>query len=74
MKTTALCQRCSHELHGRQLMDSMAIMRDGRIAGFVCNDCLTPAECAEMIINESTTQVGIASDGRIMARAKRESG
>jgi hypothetical protein len=64
------CERCSDVLDGRRFMNSMAKLKDGKVDYHVCIDCLSVQEMAEMVIRESTTEVGVTPDGRYLTRPK----
>jgi hypothetical protein len=64
------CDRCSDTLRGSRFLNSMAMLKDGRVDRHICTDCLSLEEMAELIIRESTTDIGITRDGRYMTRPK----
>jgi hypothetical protein len=62
------CQRCGDMLHGPRFLNSMTKLKAGFVDHYVCTDCLSVEEMAEMVIREATTDVGITRDGRYLSR------
>jgi len=62
------CGRCGHDWDGEDNWN--AIMRQGRIVGFLCSDCQTPGENSEAVINEATTDYITDPFGLVRRRPK----
>jgi hypothetical protein len=63
------CSRCRRRLAYRQIVAGMAVLDDGRIQSTVCADCLSPEECAEMIIKEVSLEYALnVRDNRVVVR------
>jgi hypothetical protein len=53
-----VCAKCGRRLTNAERRDGMAHVRQGRVLAIICQNCLTPANMAEMIIRESTEECG----------------
>jgi transcription elongation factor Elf1 len=61
------CHRCGRRLRRIAYMEAMA---RGNIQNLTCSTCLTPAEFAEMNVNEATMETALLPDGTILERPK----
>ena len=65
MSTTIRCDRCKRRLRNPAAPERVECdVQAGRIVGYLCPDCQTPAENAEAEINEATLVYGQTAGGR----------
>ena len=65
MSTTIRCDSCKRRLRNPAAPNAWnATFKAGRIVGYLCPDCQTPAENAEAEINEATLVYGQTAGGR----------
>jgi hypothetical protein len=62
------CSRCHRQLRNNTLLNSKAVIPrgTGKVTATVCADCLTLSECAELVMQEVSTESALnIQDGLI---------
>jgi hypothetical protein len=66
------CSRCGRGLPYRTLLNSMAVLKDGRVTNTVGTCCLSVEELADLVLKEVTMEAAVnVRDGRVLLRPKR---
>jgi hypothetical protein len=72
VRVPKFCTRCKRRLSSRELRDSMANLRAGKVTSCVGTCCLTLADMAEMTVNAACTEIALnVRDGLLLTRPKR---
>jgi hypothetical protein len=66
------CARCGRGLPNQTLINSMAVLSDGKVTHTVGTCCLTVSECADLVLKEVTMEAALnIRDGRVLVRPRR---
>jgi hypothetical protein len=66
------CSRCGRGLPNNVLINSMAVLSDGKVTHTVGTCCLSIEECADLVLKEVTMEAALnIRDGRVLVRPKR---